>query len=89
MADFEIGANENKSRPLEEDDPTISIVEPHPVRGCRQRMKLDRRLIALDNEMLRMELSPSWKHLAQLGESAGDEVRLAAVMACERMAAHQ
>ena len=52
-------------------------------------MKLDRRLIALDNEMLRMELSPSWKHLAQLGESAGDEVRLAAVMACERMAAHQ
>ena len=46
----EIGANAHDSLPLEKDDPTISIVESHAVLRCRQGMKLDRRLIVLDDE---------------------------------------
>jgi hypothetical protein len=42
----------------------------------------------VDDEMLDAELRAFWKHLAQLGERARQERRLASVMACEWVSAH-
>jgi hypothetical protein len=47
---------------FEEDDPTIAVAEPRAVPGCSQGMKLDARLVAFDDEVLRAKLSPLWKH---------------------------
>jgi hypothetical protein len=51
-------------------------------------MKLDYRLIILDDHMLRMELGALRKHLSQLGESAFDKGLLANVMTSQGVGAH-
>jgi hypothetical protein len=52
----EVGANTDDDSVLEMHDPTIAVVEPHAVPGRREGMKLDHRLIILDEQMLHMEL---------------------------------
>src|ERR1700756_4752398 len=69
-------------------DPTKAVVEAHAVLGRREGMKLDHRLIVLDQQMLHLELRALRKNLTQLGEGAGDEGLLAAVMPCERVGSH-
>src|ERR1700756_4389942 len=69
-------------------DPTKAVVEAHAVLGRREGVQLDHRLIVLDQQMFHLELRTLRKYLTQLGEGAGDEGLLAAVMPCERVGAH-
>src|SRR5260370_24158022 len=51
-------------------------------------MKLDYRLIVLDDQILHVELGALRKHLSQLGEGAFDEGFLAGVVTGEGVGAH-
>src|ERR1700677_1169472 len=84
----EVGANTHDQPVLEPDDPAVAIVEAHAVLGCRQGMKLDHRLIVLDDQVFHVELRALGKNLSQLGERALDEGRLAGVVTGERMGPH-
>src|SRR5580704_197270 len=51
-------------------------------------MKLDHRLIVLDDQMLHLELCALRKNLSQFRKGASNEIILAAVVTCQRVSAH-
>ena len=80
----ELGADTYDHVVADRDDPAITVVEPHAVLGGSAQVECDYGLLVLDDERLDAELRAFWKHLAQLGERARQERRLASVVGLRR-----
>ena len=70
---------------IEVDDPAVSVVEPEPVLGRRQRMKLHDSLIILYEDMLDDELGPMGQNLVELFEGPRYKIGFRTVVTSERM----